>query len=152
MIQKSNRGLNCQLVALRPKAADYTVSDIGKKRMMPKLLALKNVGQMHFDEWNAGRQQGISQCHTCVRESSRIDEDKLDLIGERFLHKIHKLMFGIALPGIQLVTCFRGNARNVLIDLIKCRTAIMLGLSSAEQIQVGTVQNQNFRHIVMQSS
>ena len=144
MIQKSNRRLNCQLVALRPKTADYTVSDIGKKRMVPKLLALKNVGQMHFDEWNAGRQQSISQCHTCVSESSRIDEDKLDLIGERFLHKIHKLMFGIALPGIQLMTCFRGNARNVHINLIKCRTAIMLGLSCAEQIQVGPFRTRIF--------
>ncbi|MCY1466444.1 hypothetical protein D9M71_847530 [compost metagenome] len=53
-------GFQGQSITTGAKAADHTYRDIRKVGVMAKWLALVHVGQVHFDEWDAHRQQCVT--------------------------------------------------------------------------------------------
>ena len=59
--QHIGHGFERQLVTLGAEAADHALGGQRNVRMLPERLAAENVRQMHFDDRQLGRLQGIEQ-------------------------------------------------------------------------------------------
>ncbi|MNL80978.1 hypothetical protein D3C87_2079650 [compost metagenome] len=55
---------------------------------------------------------------------------------------VDQFVLGIALQIQQMVAGFAGTAFQILVDLRQCRGAIGARFTGAEQVQVGSVQNE----------
>ena len=90
-------GLQRQLVAERPEPANYALGDIGKIGVPAKRLARVNIGQMHLDEGNPGREQGVPQRDARMRIGAGVDQDERYPFVVGSMDAIDQGMLGIAL-------------------------------------------------------
>ncbi|MNF71030.1 hypothetical protein D3C84_529680 [compost metagenome] len=104
---------------------------------------------MNLDKGDGHAQQGIAQGDTGVGEGGRVDDDKIHL-AHGLMDAADQLMFGIGLQVFQGDTEFVGVLAQIGDDLIERLAAVDSRLPLAQQIQVGTVEQEDsvmLRHI-----
>ena len=109
---------------------------------MAERFAFVHVGQMHFDEWDAHREQRVTQCHAGMSKSRRVDQNKIHPFVAGGVYAVDQFILGIALQVEQMVAGIAGSLFQVLIDLRQGCCAVDARLAGAEQVQVGAVQYQ----------
>ena len=76
-------GAQREFIALGTQPADHAHRDVGEIGVGAEGLAGMDVGQVHLDEGDGHRQQGIAQGDAGMGEGRRVDEDEADALGCR---------------------------------------------------------------------
>ena len=90
-------GLQGKFIPVSPEAEQTTAGDITEITIVAKLFPGECVAQVYFDKRNLNGEKGIAQSYACVREATRVQDNKLDPIDLGLLHPVNKFVFGIAL-------------------------------------------------------
>src|SRR5271155_1123336 len=80
-LQRRNIPINPHTTYHRP----HLITQIA---MPPKRLSGMHIGNMHLNKRYLNRKQRVSQCHRCMRECSRVDDDAVAL-GARSVDPVH---------------------------------------------------------------
>jgi hypothetical protein len=109
---------------------------------MPELFTGMDVRKMDFDGRHPDGSDGVSEGDTRMGVGGGVQNDDVELpLG--FLDPIDQFTFDVRLaeinPDFERVSRFA----NLLLDVGQGRVAVNLGLTLAEQIQVGAVQEKN---------
>src|SRR5690606_2710397 len=102
---------------------------------------------MELDERDPDREQRVAQRNAGVREGRRIEQNEVDLLRAGRVDAPDQLVLGVALVGIERVTCCLGEAFQPGLDVGQRRAAVELRLAGAEQTEVWAVQQQQSRHL-----
>src|SRR5574344_1672817 len=86
-----------QAVTAGAQSADHPYRHIGKVGVLTERLALVHVRQVNFDEWDAHRQQRVTQCDTGMGEGGRVDHDEVDALAAGGVDAFDQQVFGVAL-------------------------------------------------------
>jgi len=87
-----------RLITVCAQPANHAHGQIGQVRMVPKWLAIIDVGQVHLDERNTYGRQRIAYRHAGMRISGRIDDQKVRTIAARGLNPRHQLAASVCAP------------------------------------------------------
>ena len=68
---------------------------------MPEGFPRVHVAQVHLDERNLDREQGVAQRDAGVREAGRVEDDERDVAGRRLVDALDQLGFGVALEAVR---------------------------------------------------
>jgi|SRR5271168_2570042 len=138
-------GLERELVADRAHAENATDRNIGKIRVMAKSFTREDVAQVHFDEGNIDRKQGVAQGDAGMRECSRIEDYEGNGVAFRRLNPGYQFVLRVALRGNQLVTQRLRKRGQADLDVLQRCGAVHTRLASAEQIEIRSIEQQNSR-------
>src|SRR5688572_12584854 len=144
--QVVSRGAQRQLITERTESRDRADGDIGEIRVMAEGLPRMHVAQMHFDERNLHAQQRVAQRHAGVRERRRIEDDAGHVRSRRLVNASDQLRFGVALEIREVMTGFGRQLPGARHDLFQRDGPVRPRLARAEQVQVGTVEQQQMGH------
>src|SRR5690606_5238010 len=91
-----------RLVLGSQSAAD-SVGNVRQIGVMSKRFTSVHIGKMHFDEWDAHRQQCVTYCDTGVGRGGGIDDDEINRFITGSVNAPDQFVFGIALQRLQLM-------------------------------------------------
>ena len=111
-----------------------------------KRLARVHVAQVHFDEGNPHREQGIAERDARMGECPRVEEDEIHLVGRAALDAIDQLVLGIALVRDQRVLSLGRKVGQSLFDGRKRVPAVERGFPGAQQVEVGPIKKKQSSH------
>ena len=94
---------------------------------------------MQLDERDADGQQGVTQSHARMRECSRIQQNEVDVAACR-MDPLEQFVLGVALKSRELVSELAGEMGQQSFDVRQRRRAVDLGLTCAEQAEIGSVE------------
>ena len=115
---------------------------------MAKRLALVDIRDVHFHERNVDASQRVAQRDTGVRQAARVDDDEIDTLGTRRMDAVDQRPFMIALEKSQRCARGFGLGFGSAFDVGQCDRPIHRRLARSQQIQVGTIEQQELlRHI-----
>jgi len=132
-------GSHRQLVTERTQAGDDTDRYVGKVRVVPKCFARLRVRKVYLHELQAYPEQSVAQGDAGMRERAGIEYEKADASGRGPVDAADQLGFRVALKGHQLVAGFPGQLRRALFDRLESVRSVDPGLTTAEQVQIGSV-------------
>jgi len=151
-IKMTQRVFQCQFVTVSTQSGYDPHCYIGEIGVVAESFAGVNVGEVDFDKRNPDRRQRVPEGDAGVGECGRINDDEIGAVAERSVHAFHQNMFGIALQGLQMMTPGRGQLHQIPVDVFKCLTAVVLGFTGSQKIQVGAVQHKEFSGQLLSSS
>jgi hypothetical protein len=134
--------LETEFVALRAEARNHADGDRGHVGELPEGLARVDIREVHLDHGQTRCHQGIPQCDARMRESAGIDQDAVG-VADGLLDPIDELALMVRLDGLDFDTEVLGHRREIGIDIGQGLGPIDLGLAFSEQIQIGTVDDQD---------
>jgi len=109
----------------------------------PKLLAGVDVRDVHLDEGDGHGGEGVPDRHRRVSEGAGIDDHEAGAIGARGVQPVDDLALVVALEGVQAEPGRGRLGAQPVLDLGQRGAAIDLGLTSAESVQIGAVDDQH---------
>ncbi len=124
-------GFECQQIAAFAETTDDADRKVGKIRVHSELFAGKDIGQVGFDEGNAGGQESIPDRDAGVGIGRRIDNDKIDLVARSLLNTADNLAFIVGLKSLQVDAVLLRHLVQVLIDNGQGIRAVNLGFARA---------------------
>ena len=130
-------------IALGAQAADDADGEIREVGMLTERFPGVNIGQMHFDEGDFHRRQGIAQRHAGVGEGSRIDDDERSAIGVGGVDAVDQHMFGVALQPVKAHASGLSLGSQAAVDVGQGVSAIQMRFAHAQHVQVGAMQRQH---------
>ena len=139
-------GAQRQLVADCAEPGDRADGDVGEVGVMAEGFPRLHVTQVHFDERDLHRQQRVAQRDAGVRERRRVEDDEGDVRRRRLVNARDQLVLGVALERRQVMAGLRRQLTEPRDDLLQRDGAIQPRLASAEQVQVGAVEEQKVGH------
>jgi len=131
--------LEGQLVTDGTQAADNTDRDVGEIGFPAEILAGVDIGEMHLDEGDLHRQQGIAQGDTGVGKAGRVEDDEIDVFERRRMDMINQFMLAVGLEGHQLPTNSPDLATQAFIDRIQRHRPVMVRLAATQQVKIRPV-------------
>jgi hypothetical protein len=105
----------------------------------------RDVAHVHFQHREGHGLDGVVQRHAVLRQARRVDERALHAVDVR-VQLVDQRAFVVGLEGLDLHAQFAGQCHQLLVDLGQRGGAIDVRLAAAEQVEVGSVQNQQLRH------
>lgn len=114
--------------------------------MLAEFFAPMHIRQVDFDECYPRREEGIANRDAGVCIGRRVDDDEVDLVGPGLLDAIDDVALAVRLEGLQRDTFLLCQASQIPVDLGERIGAIDFRLARAEQVQIGTVYDQNLSH------
>src|SRR5277367_2056664 len=112
--------------------------------MMPESLALVHIGDMHLDDRPRERVKRVEDGDRGVGEGGGIDDDAGGALAGG-VNEVDDLVFAIALMELDLKPELLADAAAVRLDVGQRLAAVDLRLALAEQIEIGSVQDNNDR-------
>jgi hypothetical protein len=140
-------GLQGEFIPIRPKTEQAAARDVTEIALVPKFLSCKSIAQVNLNEGNLDRQKGISQRDTCMREATGIQDDKFDFVDGGPLHPVDKFMFRVTLKAFKFVSQFPGDLNAAELDVSQRGRAINIRFARSEQVQIGTINEQQAGHL-----
>ena len=114
---------------------------------MPELLAGEYVAEMNLDERYGNGQQRVAQGDAGMGKSAGIDDHEGDPVALGGVNPGDQLMLGIALERQQLMALRPGERAELLLDIPQCGGAVNRRFARSQQIEVGSVEQQDSRHL-----
>src|SRR6266508_1049050 len=112
--------------------------------MVAEGLALHHVADVHFDDRELARRDGVTEHHRRMSESSRIDDGT---IGRGLLlQEVDERAFVIRLEGDERRASVARDRYATRNDLIERRRAIDLWLARAQRVEIRPIHEQEARH------
>jgi len=140
-------GLHRELITQCAQSGNHANGDIREIGVLTKCFSCVYVGQMNLYERYLHTAQGITQCHTGMCEGRRIDQNKANALVSCQVNTFDQFGFSIALYALETVTAVCGLLFEALINLLKRILSVMLGLTGTQQIQVGSIDDEQIRHV-----
>lgn len=138
-----NRGFYSQNVRIRSKSDDLAAADGGNQRFMPEFLPGMDIGKMDFDGRNATGHDRISQGNAGVCIGGSVEDDHFELpFG--LLDPGDQLAFKVGLAEVNFYPQLPGSFADPGFDVCQSKAPIDLGFALTEQIQVGSIQEEEF--------
>ena len=110
-------------------------------RMVAKLLAFINVGDVHFDDRNLDAGDGIGEGDGSVRVATGVDDGRGICIEAAFVKRVYERAFVVRLKvGQLMIRILRLQFFKVFLEGL---TPVDLRLSFSEQVQVRAVDKAN---------
>ncbi len=109
---------------------------------MPEFFSRMHVREMDFDCRDPTRDDCISQSHAGVRISGGIENYDVNL-PPAFLDPSNQLALHVRLSKSNLQVELLGTGANGFLDFGQCNSTVSLGLPLTEQVQVGTIKEQD---------
>ena len=106
---------------------------------MAEILSSVDVGEMHFDERDGHRQQGVSQADACMGVGRGVEDDKGDCSLTGRVDAVNQRVLGVTLKTVQMVTSLFGQLPETCVNSRQVQCSVVRGLTLSEQIQIGTV-------------
>ena len=110
--------------------------------MLTELFPGMDVGQVDLDRRDGSGSDGVPDGNACVGISPRIDDNRV-VMTLGLLDPSHQLSFGVVLLEINLHLHPARFATDFGFNVSQRLSTVGLGLSLAQQVQVGPVQEQN---------
>lgn len=133
-----------QPITAATEAADHTERDIRKMRMVAERLTRKHIGQVYLDERNSHRRKRIAQRNAGMRKRPGVAQDRRSPVLARLMYTTDQFVLGVGLEPGQLVSCRVRAIGQLLIDVSQRFVTIDFRLTCAQQIEVGSMQDQDF--------
>lgn len=115
---------------------------------MPEVFPLMNIGDMDLDKRDCHTRQRISQCDAgmCIRAS--IDNDGSDFVGSSLMDAIYERAFVVGLEardGNWFDGCgeFCAAVSEHRLYVGQRLTAIYVGLSGTQEVEIGAIQEED---------
>src|SRR6188508_3234026 len=140
------RRAQCELVADRPEAGDASDRNVGEIGALPEALARMNVREMHLDERNLHGEQRVPERDARVREPGGVEDDEGHVTRGRLMDACDQVGLRVALERGEAMTRFRRELCHLLVDLLQADVSVQPGLAHAQQVEVGTVEQQDVSH------
>src|SRR3546814_10688416 len=106
---------------------------------MSEGLAPMNVGEMHLDQREADREEGIHDGDRGVRIGARIDYDAV-VAAARALDPSDQLALAVGLAALGGKAPALGMAAAALLDIGEGLSPVDIGLAASEHVQIGAVE------------
>src|SRR5262249_20734140 len=135
--------LQRQIVASTPQSADRPDSEVGKVRVPPERLPRIDVRQVHLDERDLYRGEGIAQRDARVRQSARIHDDPRNSPLLAALDALDQRPFLIALEHFQSSPFSLGRRDQPPVDACQAFTPVDLGFAGTQHVEIRTVEDQD---------
>ncbi len=100
---------------------------------MAELLPRIDVGDVHLDEGEIGRRQGVAQGQAVVSEGAGVDQGPVGPVG-LLLQEVDDLALAVGLEGADLRSQLGGAPAHPVFDLGQGDGAVHLGLPLAEGV------------------
>ena len=118
------------------------LGQVGKIGMVAEALASVDVGQVHLDEGDGHRSQGVAHGDAGMRVGSGVDDDERGPVGTGGLDAVDQRAFVVALEMVEGSPMPAGQVGQPGIDVGQRGVAVDLGLTGAQQVQVGAMNDQ----------
>src|SRR5580658_380038 len=112
--------------------------------MMPESFALVHVGNVHLDDWAGEGVQRVEDGDRGMGEGGGIDDDARRALAGA-MYEVDDLVFAIALMELDRKPQLFADAAAVGFNVGQRFMAVNLRLALAEQIEIGTVQDNDDR-------
>jgi len=129
-----------QLVRGRSEARYHRQGLVREEAMVTERLASKNIAEVHLDEGQTHREEGVPNADRTVGEAGSIDQDPLEIMA-RSLDPVNQHSLMVRLIGDQLSAQGVGQLSKVGVDLGEGLVAVEAGLAGTEQVEVGSVED-----------
>ena len=110
---------------------------------MTELLSGVNIGKVDFNGGHTRRRNRVSNRYTCVRKCAWIDNDNVK-DPRRPLNPVNKFAFVICLAKVDFDSKSGRAISHADLYLPERRSPVNLGLTASEQVQVWTIEEQDF--------
>ena len=101
---------------------------------------------MYFHCWDLARGKGIANGHAGVSIAGRVEYDVIDTVIGSPVDRLYQGALAVVLQVRQIVTARTGKTGEVLHDFLEGAVPIGARLSAAEQIKIGSIENQDTGH------
>src|SRR4051812_13181313 len=132
-------------VAHGPEATDHADGDGRYERAMAKALASMNIRNVDLDRRSSAAGDGIAQSDRGVGIGASVD-DHAGSLRSCFLDPVHQLSLVVGLAERDRRPQGLGLLAHELLDVLQRRAAIDRGLSAAEEIEIGSVEDEDVGH------
>ncbi len=132
-----------QLIAGYAETTDLAYRHRADIRMMTKGFAGMHIREMDLHGRNGDRRQGISQRDAGMGQTAGIDENPGNTSVASGVNPIDQLAFVVGLKGIYSDPQFPRQKVQALVHILQRVPAIDFGFTGTEQIEIGTMQNQD---------
>ncbi len=110
---------------------------------MTEGLTLMDIRDMNLEKRDIYPRQSIPQRNAGMRQSSRVDDDGIDMILSCLMDTVDQRSFMIALETGQFATSGLDERTHVGDDIVERRSSVNIGFPRTQQIQVRAVQKKN---------
>lgn len=152
MIELLDSGAKCKFITVIAETNNAACRNITEITLVAKLFASKGIAQVNFNKRNIDGEEGIPRRDTGVGECTRIDKDEVDTVSAGLLYTVDHFMFRITLETLQFMSEFGGDCGQRGFDVGKAGLAVDAGFARAQQIQVGTVDEEQPGHAFVSCS
>jgi len=142
--QRRHQTLQPQPVAQPPETTNHANGPVSQQGPMPEGLPPMDVAQVNLHEGKRRGQQGVPQGNGGVGVGAGIDQDAVGLLSGRRLNGIHEAPLMVALGTTETDAPLPGPGRQLSVNLCQGDAPIDTGLTGAQQIQIGSMENQDF--------
>lgn len=134
-----------QFITVRAQTGHDPDRKVGQIRVMTERFACVDIGKMHFDKRDGHRCQRVADRHAGVGVSRRIDDDEIHVIAAGLVDTFDQRTFMVVLKSFDKRTDSIPTAGQCTINVVQRGEPVMRGFAATQQIQVGTVHNQDMR-------
>src|SRR5690606_34623016 len=139
-------GVQRQQVTLRAEAADHALGNGGEVGMATKGLPGVDVRQVHLDEGDADRGQGVAHGDAGMAVGRRVDDHVAHPGRGRLLDQVDQFALMVGLPRFDGDAGLARRLGQPPVDVAEGVGAVMARLAASEQVEVGAVENQDVGH------
>ena len=115
--------------------------------MVPEFLPGMHIGHMHFHAGQTGRSDRIADGIAVMGIRARVDDDTVTIVNGG-VNTVNERAFGIGLEAYALSTILRTLKHDFFVDRSQCIAAIDARFAAAGQVQVGSMYEGNFLHML----
>ena len=136
-----HRGAQRVVVARHAEAANNAHREIGKIGFVSERLPGMHVGEVHLDKGELCAGKRIAKRDTGVCKSTWVDDYEVRALG-RGMNAIDELAFVVALKTLDIAAELCAEADQACIDVLQGAAPVNLRLPCAEEIEIGTVNDE----------
>ena len=138
----AQQSVNRQDITVPAEAGDRAQADASQQRFLPKRLASMHIREMRFDNGQFNGAYGIAEGDGSVRIGAGVKDHAVRPCA-RIVKLVNQCAFVIGLRRAQLDIKGGDMPRDRSVDIRQRHAPVNLRLPRAEQIEVGSVQQQD---------
>jgi len=127
---------------MRAEASDDPDCQVGQQRSASRRLPRKDVGQVHFNKGNVDGEKRIAHGNRSMGKRSGVYECTVGTT-RKALHQFYKLSLVIRLRPVERDSQLVGTRLYRPFDICEPVSAVELGFSGTQEIEVGTVEDRD---------
>src|SRR4051794_16229464 len=140
-VDQLGHAAQAEQVALGTEACDHAVSARGDEGVVPKLLTLVHVRDVHLDHRRLEGVECVQDRHRGVGEGGRVHHDAAGDLA-RFVNPVNQFVFPVGLVKADVEVQFLGQFPAISLNICQRLMAIDVRLALAKQVEVRPVEDE----------